>query len=313
MAKNLIFLVIDSVDQQRLEEGCRRHGPAPFFQTLKENALWSNGMFSQGPYTEAALTSLLCGNDLLDGGGYLQRIKYKRNVLEEFRSHGYETFVNHFAPQVYPSAMFRGASPMFHQSYYVFREFWDYRFYYYAPLFLEGRLSSQELSLIKDMLAEYLEAWFEQLTLVLSGDVSTEILSRSSSLRGAKQELCAVKEEYSRFLAAPEDYLRELFTQKERHFLFSFPKRTCDRRVPKSVQQEVRRRYLPTFLRIERLGREHNLRNLRYPVRLSAKALLRGCRLPRHVSCRRVGQGYFRAHRAKLHHLPRLHLLSWLF
>ena len=34
MAKNLIFLVIDSVDQQRLEEGCRRHGPAPFFQTL---------------------------------------------------------------------------------------------------------------------------------------------------------------------------------------------------------------------------------------------------------------------------------------
>ena len=125
MAKNLIFLVIDSVDQQRLEEGCRRHGPAPFFQTLKENALWSNGMFSQGPYTEAALTSLLCGNDLLDGGGYLQRIKYKRNVLEEFRSHGYETFVNHFAPQVYPSAMFRGASPMFHQSYYVFREFWD--------------------------------------------------------------------------------------------------------------------------------------------------------------------------------------------
>lgn len=78
--------------------------------------------------------------------------------------------------------------------------------------------------------------------------MSTEILSRSSSLRGAKQELCAVKEEYSRFLAAPEDYLRELFTQKERHFLFSFPKRTCDRRVPKSVQQEVRRRYLPTFL-----------------------------------------------------------------
>ena len=126
------------------------------------------------------------------------------------------------------------------------------------------------------MLAENLEAWIEQLTLVLSGDVSTEILSRSSSLRGAKQELCAVKEEYSRFLAAPEDYLRELFTQKERHFLFSFPKRTCDRRVPKSVQQEVRRRYLPTFLRIERLGREHNLRNLRYPVRLSAKALLRG-------------------------------------
>ena len=250
MAKNLIFLVIDSVDQQRLEEGCRRHGPAPFFQTLKENALWSNGMFSQGPYTEAALTSLLCGNDLLDGGGYLQRIKYKRNVLEEFRSHGYETFVNHFAPQVYPSAMFRGASPMFHQSYYVFREFWDYRFYYYAPLFLEGRLSSQELSLIKDMLAENLEAWIEQLTLVLSGDVSTEILSRSSSLRGAKQELCAVKEEYSRFLAAPEDYLRELFTQKERHFLFSFPKRTCDRRVPKSVQQEVRRRYLPTFFLI---------------------------------------------------------------
>ena len=276
MAKNLIFLVIDSVDQQRMEGSRRRPCPAPFFQELKQNALWSDGMFSQGPYTEAALTSLLCGNDLLDGGGYLQRIKYKRNVLEEFHSHGYETFVNHFAPQVYPSAMFRGADPMFHQSYYVFREFWDYRFYYYAPLFLEGKLSTQELSLIKDMLAENLEAWIEQLTLVLSKAPETEILSRSSSLRGAKQELCAIKEEYRRFLENPQEYLRELFTQKERHFLFSFPKRTCDRRVPQSVQDEVRRRYLPTFLRIERLGRTRNLRNLHYPVRLSLQSLLRG-------------------------------------
>ena len=113
MAKNLIFLVIDSVDQQRMEGSRRRPCPAPFFQELKQNALWSDGMFSQGPYTEAALTSLLCGNDLLDGGGYLQRIKYKRNVLEEFHSHGYETFVNHFAPQVIPAPCSGAQTPCF--------------------------------------------------------------------------------------------------------------------------------------------------------------------------------------------------------
>ena len=276
MAKNLIFLVIDSVDQQRLEGSRRRHSPAPFLHELRKNAIWTSYMFSQGPYTEAALTSLLCGNDLLDGGGYLQRIKYKHTVLEVFRQNGYETFVNHFAPQVYPSAMFAGANPMYHQSYYVFREFWDYRFYYYAPLFLEGALSSQEISMLKDMLAENLEAWISQLTLALSGDPSAEILTRSSSLRGAAQELSALKEEHQRFSADPERYLEELFTQKERHFLFSFPKRTCDTRVPPEVQREVRRRYLPVFERIERCGRKNNLRNLRYPLRPALQSLLHG-------------------------------------
>ena len=61
MAKNLIFLVIDSVDQQRLEGSRRRHSPAPFLHELRKNAIWTSYMFSQGPYTEAALTSLLCG------------------------------------------------------------------------------------------------------------------------------------------------------------------------------------------------------------------------------------------------------------
>ncbi|NLT58056.1 MAG: sulfatase-like hydrolase/transferase [Clostridiales bacterium] len=276
MAKNLIFLVIDSVDQNRLNGSRRRHSPTPFMHKLRENAIWTRRMFSQGPYTEAALTSLLCGNDLMDGGGYLQRIKYKRTVLEEFHRHGYETFVNHFAPQVYPSAMFAGADPMYHQSYYVFREFWDYRFYYYAPLFLSGALSDQEISLVSDMLAENLEAWIEQLALLLKKDPRVDILYRSSSLKDAALELELLRKEYQAFTADPRQYLKELFTKKERHILLKIPKRTCDRRVPAEVQKKVRQRYLPMFKRIEQLNRERNLRNLPYPLRPVASSLLQG-------------------------------------
>ncbi len=276
MAKNLIFIILDSVTQGQLEGTERRNCTTSFLHELRNNALWSDRMFSQGPYTEAALTSILCGNDLLDGGGYMKRNKYKRNVLEVFKSAGYETFVNHFAPQVYPSAMFVGAEPMYHQSYYVFREFWNYRLSYYSPLFLKGELTDTELSMLKDMLDENLEAWIGQLELVLSDNPMAVILRKNSTLTGAAEELDTIKQEYSSFTADPMSYLKELFTQKEEHTLLSFPKRTCDARVPANIQAEVRQRYTPLFRRMWRSNFKRNIKNLPYPLKRIVRALMSG-------------------------------------
>ena len=49
----------------------------PFLDRLRKESLDFTNIYSEAPYTEAALVSLLCGMDTLKGGGYLKKLKGK--------------------------------------------------------------------------------------------------------------------------------------------------------------------------------------------------------------------------------------------
>ena len=51
-------------------------------------------MYSEAPYTEAALMSLLGSVDTMDNGGYMERFKNTKSVFEVFKEHKYSTFFN---------------------------------------------------------------------------------------------------------------------------------------------------------------------------------------------------------------------------
>ena len=116
-------------------------------------------MYAQAPFTEAAVLPMLSGMDVLDKGGYIQKFKFRRNILQEFHDNGYETFINHFYPTVYPSCSCVGADFVYYQGYYNFMELWSYRLKYYSFLFLDGELSDTEISMLEDMLCDNFEAY----------------------------------------------------------------------------------------------------------------------------------------------------------
>jgi len=59
--KNTIFLVIDSIFYDKTISQDYRKNPMPFLNKLRSEGIDCTNMYSEAPYTEAALVSLLCG------------------------------------------------------------------------------------------------------------------------------------------------------------------------------------------------------------------------------------------------------------
>lgn len=276
MAKNVLFFIIDSVTAEHLDETPYRHTPMPFLNKLKERCVIATQLYSQGPFTESAIIPLLSGVEMLNSGGYLQKFKYRRTVLQEFQASGYETFINHYYPTIYPTYSFPGVDARHHQSFFQFAEVWSYRFSYYAPLFLENKLSETEISMLEDILYDNFIAWIHITEQLLQRSNLVSILNENADLEGLDQDLLKIQQEYKTFQKDPKQYLTQLFTQKQDHILFQIPVRTSNRRVDPQVQREVCRRYRPIFDQIYKTNKKKNLRNLPFPLGRLSRALIHG-------------------------------------
>ncbi|MDZ7543493.1 sulfatase-like hydrolase/transferase, partial [Clostridium perfringens] len=73
--KNIIFLVMDSLSHNNIDYLKKNLN---IIDTYKDNALIFDNVFSQAPYTEAALGALLTGTNVLDYEGYLMNLKHRK-------------------------------------------------------------------------------------------------------------------------------------------------------------------------------------------------------------------------------------------
>lgn len=274
--KNILFFVIDSVYDKHIQDTPYRHSPMPFLNKLQKKSITTSNMYAQAPFTEGAIMPLLGGSNLLDRGGYMQKFKYRRSILERFQANGYDTFINHYYPSVYPSRTYPGANHTYYQSFFQFSEVWSYRFSYYAPLYLNGELSDIEISMLKDILCDNLEAWIEISQLLLRKDPAVEILTANADLTGLDEELVKIKSEYEKFIAEPDAYLTELFKQKEAHPLFQIKVFSNNRRVDAQTIKKVQQRYRPVFDLIYQTNKKKNLKNLPIPLGRTCSAMLKG-------------------------------------
>ena len=65
MPKNNILIVIDSLYYDKTILSSNHPSTMPFLDKLRSEGITCTNMFSEAPYTEAALVSLLCGVDTL--------------------------------------------------------------------------------------------------------------------------------------------------------------------------------------------------------------------------------------------------------
>ena len=103
MPKNNIFIVIDSLFYDKTTSCEYRNPTMPFLDKLRSEGIDCTNMYSEAPYTEAALVSLLCGIDTLKKGSYIKKLYGKETIMETFKKNGYDTFCNCVQPLVYPS------------------------------------------------------------------------------------------------------------------------------------------------------------------------------------------------------------------
>ena len=134
--KNILFIVVDSVTNTQLFNNSFSYIKAPFLNELRKQSITGDNMYSQAPYTEAALMSLLGSIDTLDNGGYMEKFKNKKTVIDVFNENGYNTFFPTYYPSIYPKYMHYGAQERYFIEKFSPSHFWDYRFKYYRNLYI---------------------------------------------------------------------------------------------------------------------------------------------------------------------------------
>lgn len=68
---NILLFIIDSLNYSHVKES--PINLMPYLSEIKKAGLYCENMYSQAPYTEAAVMNLYCGDNVLQNGGYLFR------------------------------------------------------------------------------------------------------------------------------------------------------------------------------------------------------------------------------------------------
>lgn len=218
--KNIILFIIDSLNNTRI----RQYGDVlmPAFTKLKKEYCYCDSMYSQAPYTEAALMSLYCGQDVLQNNGYLFRFRdADATFFELMKENGYTTFFNSYQPQCYPSSLRRGVDDIYYNVGFDIGAFWSYRLYHYSELLKKNELTEGDYSALTELLQDNFDEWLIFLDAIIKSDRSVEMIQGNAGdydAEGVKEEVLS---QQKLFQDSPKLYINDVLQQGRSHKLFN--------------------------------------------------------------------------------------------
>jgi len=217
--KNILLFIVDSLNNTRI----RQYGNElmPNFSDLKKSYCFCDSMFSQAPYTEAALMNLYCGQDVLQNNGYMYRFRdADSTVFELMRNKGYTTFFNSYQPQCYPSSLRRGVDNIYYSVGFDIGAFWSYRLSHYSELLKRNELTEKDYQTISDLLRDNFDEWLLFLNAIQNKDSSVEMIYGNAGDYKADEVKKLVLTEQEFFNVDEVAYINEVLTDGLEHRLF---------------------------------------------------------------------------------------------
>lgn len=157
---NVITIFIDSVTWEAVGTTRSAVSPTPFLDSLKEESVTANKLYSHGPYTDAAKTSLLTGRNCLDDFGYYYRENSSPSSdLKLFHDNGYETYCFHYPFWIYGNRMHRYIDHIVYTAGFVFGSEWGGMFGHYVDVASHRPLSDEETELLSVRFRLFFEAY----------------------------------------------------------------------------------------------------------------------------------------------------------
>lgn len=275
MKQNALFIVLDSITNDVIFNKNSSRLCAPFLNELRDKSISGNKMFSESPYTEAALMCLLGSVDTMDNGGYMERMKNTYSVLEEFQKNGYKTFFNTYYPSIYPSQMVKGYDERKYIEGFQFIQLWEYRLKYFSEIYDKNELTNEEKEMLINMLLDNFNAWMEYLLKIKNKDSETSMLNDCIDTKYIDKDIKALNREIDKFKENKIKYLDKLLSLKEDHPLFKIKTyKMIDKVHDNDVRNIVMNKYKSTFKRIEKLNFKNNLFGNKIPMRKLFNSLI---------------------------------------
>ena len=261
MKKNIIFLLIDCFDYNKIGPNKYRQSPTPFLDELKSKSLWATNMYSQAPYTEAALIATICGYDTLDRGGHLKRYKNCPETLYEMMKRaGYDVYAQMWT-HFYPSSALRGIDFIKLRPY-SFETLWHYRFEYYSKLYTNGNLDCQDIDDLIDIIDDNLKHWDDYFEKLLQENDEVEFILKYTKLPNISKQKELLENEIINYNTNKEEYIKELLKKGLNHRLFNIFNSEClNYKVPDCFANKINKKYGNVGEEIYRISNKLNRKN----------------------------------------------------
>lgn len=261
MAKNYLLFIIDSLNYSHVKESTIEL--MPFLEKLKKQGISCENMYSQAPYTEAAVMNLYCGQDVLQNGGYLFRFKNARKtIFEEMHDRGFRTYYNSYQPQCHPSSVRRGIDDIYYNVGYDLCALWSYRLEHYAELLKIGTINECDYTNLYEIFDDNFAEWIRFADDVLNDDLSVSLIKNNDASYNAFEIKGAVLKQYDIFRHDKKTYIDDVLKQGQRHPIFSIPAYVQHNKIKnREIVEYVRNEYRPLVKRIKSMDTKLNLKN----------------------------------------------------
>lgn len=272
--KNVITIVLDAFCYNSLRRKIGNKSVTPFLNELCKDSVSFSNMYSQAPYTEASLVSLLGGENVLENGGYLfENANVKNPVLKDYEDAGYHTILG-YSPYIYSKSYLRNVTDYRYTRFYSILPCFDYRFSYFKSKKEKNEFKSEYYKICSIILGEAFETWKLQCSSLINGDETVEMLLPSikdiAVFVDIKKQL---ESEENIFYSDTERYIDTLFLQWKDHKLIEL---NCiyNDREELNLLQSLKNDYNSKLKNYQLAYEQKVLKNLKIDFKYSLNTLL---------------------------------------
>lgn len=248
---NVISIFVDSVTWEAVGTTRAAVSPTPFLDSLKKEAITASKLYSHGPYTDAAKTSLLTGRNCLDDFAYYFRENSSPSSdLKLFHDNGYETYCFHYPFWIYGNKMRNYIDHLIYTAGFVYGSEWGGMFGHYVEVAKKRKLSNDEVSLLSIRFRLFFEAYINYVNDILENDESSllhgKIIDKTLYL-DAKHLLA---EEFAKFNTDSKQYIDDFIIMGKDHPIAKIKLWDVNDTISKQFLDEVYRNNRTIFNKI---------------------------------------------------------------
>lgn len=207
---NVITIFVDSVTWAAVGTTRSAVSPTPFLDSLKKESVTATKLYSHGPYTDAAKTSLLTGRNCLDDFGYYYRENSSPSSdLKLFHDNGYETYCFHYPFWIYGNKMRNYIDHLVYTAGFVYGSEWGGMFGHYVEVAKKRSLTEEEIELLSVRFRLFFEAYINYVNDILEKGESSILHGEDINLKSYLEAKQILISEFEKFNIDHKEYIKE--------------------------------------------------------------------------------------------------------
>ena len=204
MNNKVILIVIDSFNYQYIRDDEDFKNLCPFLYSLKDKCIKFSNVYSQGPFTESGVKSLLSGKNSLDDYNYIYRInKCPYTIFDFFRDEGYKTNIYYDPTYTFNNNLLNKFNSVTYINHYSFESFYHNKMDYLIKLLMNNKITERETNNLIEMFDYSFDSYLEYL------DTTTNDYSLMEEYDNRlKNESDIINDEYKKYQTNKIKYIR---------------------------------------------------------------------------------------------------------